>query len=90
MRNNMISDKKILDSLKLDVNTAANQLISEALGNHGVTSGARVAVTDDDATFPYSGLVGRAVGAPDSNGYTTVEFADGRQVPVQTNQLVTV
>lgn len=86
----MISDKTILDSLKLATPEAAAKLISEALGNHNVTSGARVAVTDDDSTFPYSGLVGRAVGAPDSNGYTTVEFADGRQVPVQTNQLVPV
>lgn len=90
MRNNMISDKTILDSLELDTKAAATQLISEALGNHNITSGARVAVVDDDSTYPYAGQVGRAVGAPDAKGYTTVEFADGNKVPIQTNQLVPV
>jgi len=85
----MMTNEQILDTLKgSSIEETASILVEEL---NGVTTGAKVAVIDDDSTYPYSGLAGRVVGpVPGRAGHVDVEFANGAKVPVQVNQLVPV
>ena len=77
-------DEKIQKALLIsDVKEAANLILAEE-----IKSGADVAVIDDP-TYPAAGQRGKAKGpSSKGSGYTDVEFADGRVLPLQTSLLL--
>jgi hypothetical protein len=84
-----LTDTRIQDIVaKYPPEEAASLLLEEM---NGIKPNSRVAVIDDDATMPYAGLVGTVTGkCPDDAGYAHVQFASGKPVPVQVNQLIPV
>lgn len=86
----MITNEQIEKVLTMTPQDGADQLIAEGLGSHNIKSGDRVTVVGEDATYPYQGVVGRASGAPDDNGFTEVEWPNGNKTKVRTTELVPV
>jgi hypothetical protein len=84
---------KSLESILEKVDVSKPQSIQEAanmaLGLSNVTSGSEVAIIDDP-TFPTAGLKGKVKSIDVSTGTATVQLANGDEVPLLVNQLISL